>query len=353
MITVIKSKPINMKKSLVGTISILIFFITLNSISQTLPKGVKVSQIYSDENYNAFTSLIKFKGDFYCAFRSGEKHVYGKDGIIKIITSKDGMAWKEVDQIALSGFDLRDPKLSVTPEGLIMATMGGSIYEGKTLLGGIPHVAFSNPKGTKFSPLQPIKYDENIKSKFDWLWSLTWYEGTGYGGMYSRKENNEGENETTIKLVKTTNGVDYEMVADLGIEGNPNESTIRFLPNGDMLMLIRREKGNKRAYLGQSSPPYTDWSFTESPYFIGGPDFVSIGEGQYIGGGRINREYTGLVSFGKNGDFREVLKLPSNSDSSYPGFVFEKDTLYMSYYSSHETEKTSIYFAEIPLVELK
>ena len=353
MTTLIKSKPIKMKKALVGTISLLIFFVTFKSVSQILPKGVKVSKIYSDENYNAFTSLIKFKGDFYCAFRSGERHVYGKDGVIKIIASKDGKTWKEVDQIVLNGFDLRDPKLSVTPTGLIMATMGGSIYDGKTLLGGIPHVAFSNPKGSNFSPPQPIKYDTNLKSKFDWLWSLTWHEGTGYGGMYSRKENEAGENETSIKLVKTTNGVDYQMVADLGIEGNPNESTIRFLPNGEMLMLVRREKGNKRAYLGQSTAPYTDWNFIESPYFIGGPDFVSVGEGHYIGGGRINREYTGLVSFGKNGDFKEVLKLPSNSDSSYPGFVFENDTLYMSYYSSHETEKTAIYFAEIPLDVLK
>ena len=342
-----------MKKALLGTTSLFIFFVTLNCISQALPKDIKVSQIYYDENYNAFTSLIKFNGDFYCAFRSGERHVYGKDGVIKIITSKDGKAWKEVDQITLNGFDLRDPKLSVTPEGRIMVTMGGSIYDGKTLLGGIPHVAFSNPKGTKFSPPQPIKYDAAIKTRFDWLWSLTWYEGTGYGGMYSRIEKKEGGNRTIIKLVKTTNGIDYIKVADLDVEGNPNESTIRFLPNGEMLMLIRREEGNKRAYLGKSSPPYTEWTFMESPYFIGGPDFVPIGEGQYIGGGRINREYTGLVVFDKDGNFREVLKLPSNSDSSYPGFVIKNDTLYMSYYSSHETEKTSIYFAEIPLVELK
>lgn len=353
MIALIKSKPIKMKKTLIGTVSLLIFFVTLCSFSQTFPKGIKVSRIYSDVNYNAFTSLIKFQGYFYCAFRSGEKHVYGKDGIIKIITSKDGKTWNEVDQIVLQGFDLRDPKLSITPEGLIMVTMGGSIYKDKTLLGGTPHVAFSNPTGTRFSPPQPIKYDENIKTKFDWLWSLTWHEGTGYGGMYSRREKEEGNNETTIKLVKTNNGVDYQMVADLGIEGNPNESTIRFLPNGDMLMLIRREGGNKRAYLGKSSPPYTDWNFTESPYFIGGPDFVAMGGDQYIGGGRIDRQYTGLVSFGKNGNFKEVLKLPSNSDSSYPGFVFENDILYMTYYSSHETEKTAIYFAEIPLVELK
>ena len=350
-----KIKPIKMKKTNVLSLSLLSLFLvaTLNVISQTLPQELKVSKIYSDENYNAFTSLIKFNGNFYCAFRSGENHVYGKEGVIKIIASKDGVKWRDVDLISLEGYDLRDPKLSITPDGRIMATMGGSIYKGKTLLGGIPHVAFSNFKGAKFSTPQPIKYDSSIKTKFDWLWSLTWYKGIGYGGMYSRTENKEGENVTTIKLVKTTNGIDYQKVTDLPIEGNPNESTIRFLSKGEMIMLIRREGGNGMAHLGKSSPPYSEWTFQESPFFIGGPDFIEVGENRFIGGGRINKKYTGLVSFTEDGDFEEVLRLPSNSDSSYPGFVFENKTLYMSYYSSHETKKTSIYFAEIPLSKLK
>ena len=44
-----------MKKALLGTTSLFIFFVTLNCISQALPKDIKVSQIYYDENYNAFT----------------------------------------------------------------------------------------------------------------------------------------------------------------------------------------------------------------------------------------------------------------------------------------------------------
>lgn len=343
-----------MKKTNVLSLSLLCLFLvaTLNVVGQTQLEDIKVTKIYSDENYNAFTSLIKFSGDFYCAFRSGENHVYGKDGVIKILASKDGVKWREVDKISLEGYDLRDPKLSITPDGRIMATMGGSIYKGKTLMGGIPHVAFSNTKGAKFSLPQPIKYDSSLKTKFDWLWSVTWYEGTGYGGMYSRIENKEDKNETIIKLVKTTNGIDYEKVSDLAIEGNPNESTFRFLPSEEMLMLVRREKGDGMAYLGKSKAPYKEWTFLESPFFIGGPDFISVGENRFIGGGRINRAYTGLVSFTKDGDFKEALQLPSNSDSSYPGFVVENDTLFMSYYSSHETEKTSIYFAEIPLSKL-
>lgn len=107
------------------------------------------------------------------------------------------------------------------------------------------------------------------------------------------------------------------------------------------------------AHLGKSSPPYSEWTFQESPFFIGGPDFTEVRENRFIGGGRINKKYTGLVSFPEDGDFEEVLRLPSNSDSSYPEFVFENEILYMSYYSSHETKETSISFAEIPLSKLK
>jgi len=177
-----------MKKYKVVLTAFHLFFLMLqytNATAQTNATDIKVSRIYSDENYNAFTSLIKFKDRFYCAFRSGEKHVYGKDGIIKILTSKDGSAWKEIGVIGLKGFDLRDPKLSITPDGRIMVTMGGSIYKGKELLGGIPHVAFSNTDGAQFSYPRPINLEAGLKGEFDWLWSLTWFQGTGYGGLYS------------------------------------------------------------------------------------------------------------------------------------------------------------------------
>ncbi|MCF6285976.1 MAG: exo-alpha-sialidase, partial [Candidatus Hydrogenedentes bacterium] len=43
---------------------------------------------------------------------------------------------------------------------------------------------------------------------------------------------------------------------------------------------------------------------------------------------------------------KPVLTLPSGGDTSYPGFVWHDDVLWMTYYSSHE-EKTSIYLAKI------
>lgn len=339
-----------MKSKISLAILIAIFHIsTYEGLSQTLPEDISVSRIYSDDTYNAFTSLLKFKGRFYCAFRSGEAHVYGRDGITKILSSKDGKKWKEIASLSASGYDLRDPKLSVSPNGTIMVTIGGSIYEGRNCLGLTPHVAFSNERGTEFTAPQAVNIDSSIKTDYDWLWRVSWHKGTGYGGVYRMKTESDAGGFPIIRLVKTNNGIDYQVITELDIGGRPNETTIRIMPDGEMLMMIRREEGDRKAHLGKSKPPYTNWTYLEMPFFVGGPDFIPLDDKQFVGGGRINGNFTGLFSFTRDGDFGNVLKLPSNSDSSYPGFVIENGILYITYYSSHETEKTSIYFAEVPL----
>ena len=340
-----------MKKStLFSVILIAVILIPARrGFSQGISENIRVERIYSDENYNAFTSLLKFKGRFYCAFRSGEAHVYGRDGITKIISSRDGIKWKEVASLSARGYDLRDPKLSVSPDGNIMVIMGGSVYEGKNCLGGLTHVSFSNKRGAKFSAPQAVRLDADIRTDFDWLWRVSWHKGTGYGAVYKMKEDTDSVDISSLRLVKTENGIDYQLITELEIGGRPNEATIRVMPDGEMLMLVRREEKDRKAYLGKSKFPYSSWTFIEMPYFIGGPDFLALDEEHFVGGGRIDGKYTGLVSFTRDGDFREMLKLPSNADSSYPGFVLENEKLFISYYSSHETGVTSIYFAEIPL----
>ncbi len=43
---------------------------------------------------------------------------------------------------------------------------------------------------------------------------------------------------------------------------------------------------------------------------IGGPDFIPLDDEHFVGGGRIDGNFTGLISFTRDGDFRNVLKLP-------------------------------------------
>jgi hypothetical protein len=48
----------------------------------------------------------------------------------------------------------------------------------------------------------------------------------------------------------------------------------------------------------------------------------------------------------ERGQLTELLALPSDGDTSYPGLVYHRGLVWMSYYSSHEG-RTSIYLAKL------
>ena len=57
-------------------------------------------QIWFNDNHSAFTSIVKFKGEYYVTFREAESHIFDRDGEargkIRILASKDGNDWKSV-----------------------------------------------------------------------------------------------------------------------------------------------------------------------------------------------------------------------------------------------------------------
>ncbi len=105
------------------------------------------------------------------------------------------------------------------------------------------------------------------------------------------------------------------------------------------------------AWVGESAPPYRDWQWKPSGYFVGGPNFIALSDNLWIAGGRIfangktDEPRTVLGSLTQNG-LQPLLTLPSNGDSSYPGFVFDRGVLWVLYYSSHEGN-TAIYLAKV------
>lgn len=315
----------------------------LSQMSWAQIPDLEVSKIYSSDNHDAFTSLIKFNGSYYCAFRTGEHHVYGKDGTSMIIRSKDASKWKKHAELTKDGIDLRDPKLSITPDGRIMALVGGSHYEGKELLGMHTQVFFSDKKGKKFSDPVPIVVDPKVKTDFDWLWSVTWYNDMAYGVLYQRGAKSS-------KLVKSDDGIHYSLVCDLGLDGRPNEAGIQFSEDGTAYILHRREEGNQKGYWGSSKAPYNDWQWKELDLRLGGPAFTILSEDQVFAGTRIYGEEdrkVGILKGSLKGDFNIHHLLPSGGDCSYPSFLVEPDRILMSYYSSHEST-ADIYLATWP-----
>lgn len=308
-----------------------------------------IVKIWDRAPHNAFTDLARFRGKFYCTFREGTGHVpgtSGADGTIRVIVSEDGETWKSVALLADEGVDLRDPKLSVTPDGRLMLVMGGSYYDGTTLLKRHPRVAFSNAEGTSFGDPIPVKIDPAVSNDRDWLWRVTWHEGTAWGVVYQNKPGAAWG----LHLVRGTDGIAYEAVTTFDLDGRPNESTVRFLPDGRMVIVTRREGSDTRGRVGHGRPPYREWTWSDLPIRLGGPNFCRLPDGTLILGTRNYqpRVSTVLGRMTLDGGFTRLVELPSGGDTSYPGLLVHEDELWVSYYSSHEG-RTSIYLARIPL----
>jgi len=324
--------------------SFLLFLFALAVATQpTPPHGVtptllKVSRIWDVGAHNAFTDLIRFRDRWYCTFREGDDHV-GGDGRIRVLSSADGETWTSAALIGETGIDLRDPKLSVMPDGRLMMVAGGSVYEGKRYVGRQPRVMFSPDGSTWSSP-------QRILSEGDWLWRVTWHEGRAYGVTY--KTSSTAANEWVATLVSSKDGRTFDEVTAFAIPDRPNETTLRFMPDGEMVALVRREAGSRLAWLGRSRAPYTTWTWRETQHQIGGPNFIRLPDGDLWASGRSypGGPKTVVARLTLDGGYTPVLTLPSGGDTSYAGMVWHDGLLWVSYYASHEG-KTAIYLARV------
>src|SRR4051812_14848479 len=80
---------------------------------------ISVNRVWHSGQHNAFTDLIQYKGQWFCTFRESRAHV-GGNGKIRVLASKDGDSWTPAGLLAEEGIDLRDPKLSITPDSRLM-----------------------------------------------------------------------------------------------------------------------------------------------------------------------------------------------------------------------------------------
>ncbi len=333
-----------MKQQLVWMIYAAAVVLLAGPAHAAAPEIISVEKIWDKGGHNAFTDLIRWQGKWYCTFREADGHV-GGDGKLRVLESADGKTWTSAALIAEEGIDLRDPKLSITPDDRLMIVAGGSVYQGtKTLKGRQPRVCFSNNGRDWTAP-------KRILSEGEWLWRVTWHDGKAYGIAYNPPATDpNGPTEWALKLFVSNDGVKYDLLKVLDVPGHPNESTIRFLPDGEMMALVRREAKGAPGWIGTSRPPYTEWKWKETTQRLGGPNFIRLPDGSLIAAGRSFHEGSAKTAVARmtRDSYEPILTLPSSGDSSYPGLVWHDGLLWISYYASHEG-KTSIYLARVKL----
>lgn len=303
--------------------------------------------LWNKGEHNAFTDLCQFRQRLFCCFREANNHISG-DGVIRVIElDQSGVVRKNNTHcLSLPQADIRDPKLSVTPDDkLMLIAYARHIDEASNSRWSHPVCWFSTD-GYSWSTMRYFG-DRNW-----WLWRVTWHNNDAYGFAYNRSAQAvnlyKGDPRRTFHLSRehalslTRHGLGY-----------PNESDILFNQNDHAFALIRRDADSCTAQLGTSSPPYTQWKWHDLGEYIGGPAMVKISDCKAIVAGRLWRQgavKTALWTLDLNTKKLSLpLILPSSGDTSYPGLVLMGKTLLVSYYSSHVDKKSNIFLASITL----
>lgn len=302
---------------------------------------VEVRKIWDQAPHNAFTDLIRYRGRWFCVFREGARHV-SPDGSLRVITSGNGKKWKPAALISSPTMDLRDAKITLTPEGKLMLTGAGALHDKS--LHTHQSLAWFSDDGYHWGGSHAIG-DPDF-----WLWRTTWHEGKAYNMGYGCN------NQKLLRFYASDDGKQFNQLGDdIFLEGYPNESSIWF--TGDTAFCLLRRDGAEvnEGLWGISLPPYTQWNWTGLGVRIGGPHMVRLPDGQFLAVVRLyatsewHPARTSLCRIDPwNGKLTEIIALPSGGDTSYAGMVLHNGLLWVSYYSSHEG-KTSIYLAKLKI----
>lgn len=297
-----------------------------------------VQKIWDKDPHSAFTGLTRFKDKWFCVFRTGKGHI-SEDGALQVLSSTDGKDWKPTARITSDTADLRDAKISVTPDGQLMLSGAARLLPPSK----IRHqsMAWFSDDGTHWSKGHKIG-DPNL-----WLWGTKWHDGEVYSiGYYTGPDRPR-----FTRLYKSQDGKNFETVVDRLISGGyTNESSLVFTKDKTCYCLLRRDaKGANTGLLGISKPPYTEWEWKDLGVRIGGPDLFQLPDGRFLATVRLYspQAHTSICQIDvEKGTLTELLKLPSGRDTSYASMSLHDGLLNISYYSGHEG-KTSIYFAKV------
>ncbi|MFV0155370.1 glycoside hydrolase [Empedobacter falsenii] len=315
-------------------ISVISTSFLVNPVSENA-EIVSTSMIWDSAPHNAFTTLESYKGYMYCSFREASSH-RAYDGKIRIIRSNDGKNWESVALINQANEDLRDPKLVLLDNSLVLLVVSRTNSKHYSY-------TYSSNDGKNWNFMQ--------KSNNTWRWNATntvlnnSIYSVGYSG-----------DDKSGKLYQTKNARDWVAIKNNffpNVNNQPSETKIFILPNQKLVALVRQEKGNQNAVLGISNPPYSNWTWKDLGVRIGGPSGIAISNDEILACVRLYNKPVRLSLLRiniNNATYKEIATLPSGGDTGYSDITEFNGEYYVSYYSSkNKANKASIYLSHITL----
>jgi hypothetical protein len=296
-----------------------------------------VQRAWKAGKHNAFTDLCYFRRRFYLVFRQASDH-HSKDGVLRVMSSVQGKKWRTVAVLHNPAADLRDGKLSVTPDGRLQLLAAAAFHDRSQK--AYQSYLWSSTDGKHWSEPQ-----EAGEANY-WLWRLSWLHRQAYAIAYKCGVDRH------IRLYQQNAQGQFDVLAPrIYDQGYANEAALLFDQQDKAWCLLRKDPDHGQ--LGYAMPPYTEWNWLDIGCRIGGPQAVFTANGQMLSVVRLydHQVRTSLVRLDLNsGQLTELLALPSGGDTSYAGMVLQGDQLLISYYSSHQG-RCSIYTALLSVKE--
>lgn len=306
-----------------------------------------LKKVASRAQHNAFVDLCEFRKQLFCCYREAKNHVSADGSICIIALDKQGQVL-HTNRIAIPKVDLRDPKLSITADGQLLLIAYARHTDAQNITIKTQNLSWLSQTGFSWSTAK------EFADRGWWLWRVRWHNKQAYGFAYNRKQNAlhfyAGNPRRIFHLHQP-----YALSLRKHQKGYPNESDLIF-DNNQAYALVRRDADTYSAQLGHSRFPFKKWHWLDLKCYIGGPTMQQIDKKFALVAGRILKQgqlVTGLLKMNlENAELQELLTLPSAGDNSYPGLVINKNSLYVSYYSSHENNKSCVYLAQIDMHSL-
>jgi len=290
-----------------------------------------VNRAWKAGKHNAFTDLCYFRQRYYLVFRQASSH-HSKDGVLRIMNSVQGKKWRTVAVLQNPVADLRDGKLTVTPDGKLQLLAAAAFYD-KTRQAYQSYLWHSTDGKTWPEP-------QAVGEAEYWVWRLSWLRDQAYAVAYKCGSDRH------IRLYQQKASAQFEVIAPrIYAEGYANEAALLFDNQDTAWCLLRKDPDHGQ--LGHSLPPYTHWQWLDIGCRIGGPQAIFTADGKMLAVVRLYNETvrTSLVTLDQStGELTEIMALPSGGDTSYAGMVLQQNKLLISYYSSHQG-RCSIYTA--------
>ena len=300
-----------------------------------------------DECRIEFPDLIRFRGQWICAFREGIVHGNDDSGRARLIRSEDGKNWETAALFEWNGGDIRDPRLSVTPEGVLMIN-SCIYYVGKNT--GQPEsaaeqdlhrqsVTWLSRDGENWSGVLACPTGVNT-----WRFDATWHGGMGYAVAYNGTQKSGA-------LFRTRDGRSWRMLKDgFFPESGGTEAAIAF-PKEDLAVCLARQPsqgGAVDAKLGVGrGPAWQNWKWMElnmdweGVATFGGPKLLVLSDGRLVATGR------NMGLWFVDPETAQLTQFAPPIGNSYPGLVEHDGKLWMTA-CSPEVDEVLIRAIDLP-----